>query len=169
MSAPSFRYDRAVPLFVAGNRHTTAEIVAEAAQLALDTASDMPNTGRRFLSEAKRPDYSIRRARMFQWWDEFYEWIAYAPREVATLPAEMIRGIIVAHQPDAVACLASAIGHENKVAFRSDEFERWYLLEKTLVRIDGVIHGWNGQLEATRLGLDVAHAARARQTISLPS
>ena len=168
VSVPPTRFDRTVPFLMADDRHTIAEIVAECAGLALDTAASLPHSGRRFLSEAKRQDYSIRRARMFQWWDEFYEWMAYAPREIATLPAERMRGAIVRHQETPAMCLVSGIQHENRWNARADDFERSYLNEKTSTRIDGLIHGWSGQLEATRLGLDVAHAARSRRTISVP-
>lgn len=169
MSSIPFTYDRGVPIFPAANCHKVADLVAIAAEVALQHSESLPATGRRFMSEAKRRDYSIRRARMFQWWDEFFEWLSYAPREVATLAAEGMRGIVVGHQSAVVPCLVTAIYHENNVGNRSDDYERWFLLEKTATRIDGVIHGWNAQVEATRLGLDIAHATRARQTYSLPS
>lgn len=169
MSPLTNHYDRSDSTSVADIRHTTGAIVAEWADLALHHAdSGMPRAGRRFLSEAKRRDYSVRRARMFQWWDEFYDWMAFVPATVATHGPERMRGRILALQPTPDACLVSAVHLENRVGDKSDVFERMFLAEQIAARVDGVIDGWRGQLEVTRQGLDVAHVVRARKTFSLP-
>lgn len=168
MATTVFTHDRSNTRLLAVSCHTIAGIVAECAALAMDQSTSMPAAGRRFLSEAKRPDYSVRRARMFQWWDEFYEWMAYAPAVVATLPAERMRGMILRNLPPVSVDLVTKIHDENRIGDESNVLERCYLAEKTPVRIDGVIHGWSRQLEITRSGLDVAHAARQRAVISVP-
>jgi hypothetical protein len=167
MASPFLLSNQSDVVSLADDCQSFDRIAAQWAGALAESPVDWTRSERQLFSDVRRLDASERRRAMFHTIDRLIECATRAPRHVATLGPELMRGMVM--RLFTAGDILTAIDLQNlwNSHGNRDEF-RFAMDQQNPARAEALAYSWNGELSATRWALDTLHAHRPRRLISVP-